>query len=264
MAESFRDRKPSRRSKRGIRKPLAPSKRLLQRAAEVLPEVERRLRHVYGVVPEGHAPLGNKYNPLDELVYIQLSVRTRESAYRGTYPSIRRVVSGVWERLLSVPDDEALAALESGGMARVKLDRLRKQLAPLRDRFGRATLAPLRSMSTEDAEVLLRSLPGVGPKVARCVLLYSLDRQVFPVDSHCRRVLGRLGFLPPRVDIKASHDFLQALVPKHIRRSLHVNLIHHGRQLCTPAAPACEPCPLLSLCPSGTRIVRRRAARSSA
>jgi endonuclease III len=223
----------------------------LQRAAEILPEVERRLRQVYGVVPEGHAPLGNKHNPLDELVYIQLSVRTRESAYQGTYPSIRRVVSGVWERLLSVPDNEALAALESGGMAKVKLDRLRKQLAPLRDRFGRATLAPLRSMSTQDAEDLLRSLPGVGPKVARCVLLYSLDREVFPVDSHCRRVLSRLGFLPSRVDIKASHDFLQALVPKEIRRSLHVNLIHHGRRVCTPGIPDCGRCVLLSLCPTG-------------
>jgi endonuclease III len=91
----------------------------------------------------------------------------------------------------------------------------------------------------------------VGPKVARCVLLYSLDRQVFPVDSHCRRVLGRLGFLPPRVDIKASHDFLQAIVPTEIRRSLHVNLIHHGRQICVPRTPDCGRCALLSLCPTG-------------
>lgn len=257
MAESLRNTKRSQRSKRVKRKPLAPSKRLLQRAAEVLPEVERRLRQAYGAVPEGHAPLGNKHNPLDELVYIQLSVRTRESAYQGTYPSIRRVVSGVWERLLSVPDDEALAALESGGMARVKLDRLRKQLAPLRDLFGRATLAPLRQMSTEDAEELLRSLPGVGPKVARCVLLYSLDREVFPVDSHCRRVLARLGFLPPKVDIKAAHDFLQALVPKGIRRSLHVNLIHHGRRICVPGTPDCGRCVLLSLCPTGKRTQTR-------
>lgn len=254
MAEPVKDTEPLQRSKRAKRKPLAPSKRLLKRAAEVLPEVELRLRQLYGAVPEGHVPLGNKHNPLDELVYIQLSVRTRESAYQETYPSIRRVVSGVWEHLLSVPDDEALAALESGGMARVKLDRLRKQLAPLRDWFGRATLAPLRSMSTEDAEELLRSLPGVGPKVARCVLLYSLDRDVFPVDSHCRRVLSRLGFLPSGVDIKASHDFLQAVVPKDIRRSLHVNLIHHGRRICAPAVPNCGRCVILSVCPTGKRI----------
>lgn len=255
MAQPPRDAQSARRPKRGKSRSLAPSKRLLQRAAVVLPEVERRLRQVYGAVPEGHVPLGNKHNPLDELVYIQLSVRTRESAYQGTYPSIRRVVSGVWERLLSVPDQDALAALESGGMARVKLDRLRQQIAPLRDLFGRATLAPLRGMSTEDAEAFLRSLPGVGPKVARCVLLYSLDRQVFPVDSHCRRVLGRLGLLPPKVNIKASHDFLQSLVPEETRRSLHVNLIHHGRRTCIPSAPDCSHCILLSLCPTGKRLV---------
>jgi endonuclease III len=67
-------------------------------------------------------------------------------------------------------------------------------------------------------------------------------------------VLSRLGFLPPRVDIKASHDFLQDLVPKDIRRSLHVNLIHHGRRVCTPRVPACDRCVLLSVCPAGRGI----------
>lgn len=47
------------------------------------------------------APLGNKQNPLDELVYIQLSVRTRERAYQQTYAALRRLVGGSGERLLT-------------------------------------------------------------------------------------------------------------------------------------------------------------------
>lgn len=222
------------------------SAKLHRRAVTVLPRVDELLQAAYRT-----APLGNKRNPLDELVYIQLSVRTREGAYRSTYPALRRLVGGVWERLLDVPIARSVEALNGGGMARVKLTRLRGTFLRIRGQFGRVSLAPLRAMSDTEAEIFLRTLPGVGPKVARCVLLYSLDRDVFPVDSHCRRVLARLGFLPAEVNVKASHDFLQALVPLRIRRSLHVNLVHHGREVCISGRPRCEQCALLSICPTG-------------
>ena len=43
---------------------------------------------------------------------------------------------------------------------------------------------------------------------------------------------------------------------------VHVNLIRHGRRLCTARAPACPECPLLEICPYGRRAVT--AARMSA
>jgi endonuclease III len=233
-----------------------PTRRLRTIAAAVLPRVDSRLRRVYGPVASDDVPLGNKRNPLDELIYIQLSVRTREAAYQTTYQDLRRVVGGAWDRLLLVPERRALSVMEPGGMARLKLDRLRAQIASLRARFGRATLAPLRGMPTPEAETILLSLPGVGPKVARCVLLYSLGRDVFPVDSNCHRVLSRLGFLPQDVHLKAAHNFLQDLVPLHLRRSLHVNLVRHGRAICVVGRPRCESCPILALCPTGARLAR--------
>ena len=50
-------------------------------------------------------------------------------------------------------------------------------------------------MSDEDAEAYLVSLPGVGIKTAKCVLMYSLRRAVLPVDTHVARVSRRLGLL---------------------------------------------------------------------
>ena len=242
------------RARRATR--LRPGLALVRKASSILPEVDARLCREYGDVRRGSTPLGNKRNPLDELIYIQLSVRTRETTYLNTYPRLRRLVGGVWERLLAVPDRVVLEILEPGGMSRVKLDRLRSQLWSLALLFGHATLAPLRKMGDLEAETVLRSLPGVGPKVARCVLLYSLDRDVFPVDSNCRRVLARLGLVPAKVHLKAGHDFLQTLVPTPIRRSLHVNLIRHGRDRCLPGTPRCTGCPLLILCPTGERRLR--------
>jgi endonuclease III len=231
-----------------------PAADVVRRAEPCLAEVEMRLRAVYGKVQPGHAPLGNKRNPVDELIFIQLSVRTREGTYNATYRALRRLLRGRWERLLSVPDSDALQAIGTGGMAGVKLARLRAQLLAIRERFGRLSLSPLRHLATEDADAFLQSLPGVGPKVSRCVLLYSLDRDVFPVDSNCHRVLNRLGLVPHAMHVKAAHDYLQELVPSGLRRSLHVNLVHHGRETCISGRPRCERCVLLSLCPTGQRL----------
>ena len=235
------------------RRGVFPDPALRVRARALLPWVDRRLRALYRT-----APLGNKRNPLDELIYIQLSVRTREGAYMSTYPALRRLAGGSWERLTQFREDAIVRAIHGGGMARVKVHRILRMLDRIRERFGRVTLAPLRSMSDEEAEHLLRDLPGVGPKVARCVLLYSLDRSVFPVDSHCRRVLMRLGLLPRGVDVKSAHDFLQALVPTQLRKTLHINLVHHGRAVCIPGVPRCGVCVLRARCPTG----RARLGRS--
>lgn len=215
--------------------------------------IDRVLRATYGEVPRESTTLGNKRNPLDELVFIQLSVRTPEREYEALYRAFRHLVGGRWERLLSMNVRSALVVLKRGGMARVKVQRLTSTFRMLRARFGRVTLAPLRRMSDASAEAFLLELPGVGKKVARCVLLYSLDRDVFPVDTHCFRVLERLGFAPAGRTYKQSHDALQETVPPPVRRSLHVNLIHHGRTVCTPHQPQCPACILLVCCPTGKR-----------
>jgi endonuclease III len=232
-----------------------PSASLCRRAAALLPWVDRRLQQEYGT-----ASLGNKQNPLDELIYIQLSVRTREGTYLSTYPALRALAGGRWDRLREIPVRTIVQSIRAGGMARVKVARIRGMLDAIASRFGRATLAPLARMEDVDAEHFLRSLPGVGPKVARCVLLYSLGRKVFPVDSHCRRVLARLGLLPSGIDIKRTHDFLQGLVPRAIRRTLHINLVHHGRAICVPFNPRCNACVLHQRCPVGRARLRTHAA----
>lgn len=222
------------------------AKALRTRAARLLPWVDTCLRKVYRT-----APLGNKRNALNELIYIQLSVRTREGAYQSTYHALRRQVNGQWARLQSLPDDRIEQQIAIGGMARVKMRRIREILNRVTERFGRVTLAPLRSMTNTEAERFLCSLPGVGHKVARCVLLYSLDRDVFPVDSHCRRILERLGLMPPGFDRKTDYDAIQSLVAPALRHTLHVNMVHHGRAICTPVTPRCGDCPLLKRCAQG-------------
>lgn len=227
-------------------------------SASRLLDIDATLRKNYGNVVVGATPLGNKRNPLDELVFIQLSVRTPEREYEVTYRAFRRFVRGCWGRLLTADENAAVVVLRRGGMARVKVRRLMQTFAMLREQFGRVTLAPLRYMSDDEAETALLNLPGVGKKVARCVLLYSFDRNVFPVDTHCFRMLERLGLTTRDRTYRQSHDDLQARIPPPIRRSLHVNLVRHGRAVCTPHQPNCPDCVLLPFCPTGRQRMSRR------
>lgn len=55
---------------------------------------------------------------------------------------------------------------------------------------GRVDLASLELMSTAEARSVLLSFPGVGPKVADCILLFSMARfDAFPVDVWVKRVM---------------------------------------------------------------------------
>ena len=84
-------------------------------------------------------------------------------------------------------------------------------------------------MTDAPLEAYLAALPGVGLKTARCVMMYSLDRAVFPVDTHCMRLFEHLGIIEGRMRFEYAQDPLQDMVPPRIRRSLHVNAVALGR-----------------------------------
>src|SRR5205814_626265 len=92
---------------------------------------------------------------------------------------------------------EIAKTIREGGQSFQKACALKAILFSLSHYFGRPTLAPLRKMSTRDCEAFLTSLPRIGKKVARCIMLYSLGQEVFPVDTHCWRVSCRLGLIDP-------------------------------------------------------------------
>jgi N-glycosylase/DNA lyase len=60
---------------------------------------------------------------------------------------------------------------------------------------GAPDLEALRNLSTEDARAALCELPGVGEKIANCVLLFAYDRlNAVPVDVWIARVLNEVYF----------------------------------------------------------------------
>ncbi|THJ11835.1 MAG: endonuclease III [Nitrospira sp. CG24C] len=190
-------------------------------------------------------PHYNKNNPLDELIFILLSVTTTEAVYSQTYRSFKNRFP-CYADLLRASIQEIAKPIYIGGQFTQKATAIKSIIGILNDRFGRPSLSPLHKMSDVQCEEFLTSLPRVGKKVARCVMLYSLGRKVFPVDTHCRRVAQRLGWIDSE---EFDEDLLQSMIPGELRFSLHVNFISLGREFCTSKAPSCGKCPLKQLCP---------------
>lgn len=194
----------------------------------------------------------NLKNPLDELLFIICSTKTGEASYRNTYRALKQAFP-THLQVAEAPAKYIARPMVSGGLSNQKAKAIREIYDVLAKEFGEPTLAPLRKMDDAEVEAFLLSLPGVGKKVARCVMMYSLGRQVFPVDTHCWRIARRLGWVRPTQKDKhcapRDMDRLQSKIPPEFRHSLHVNMISLGRKICTPAAPRCDECPIMAWCP---------------
>ncbi len=216
-------------------------------AANRLAKIDHLLDAAYGT-PESE--LGNKADPLDEAIYIILSFQTGLARFKTTWSRLRTAYPS-WGAVERAPERDVVRVLREGGLHKQKARTIRRLLARVREVTGELSLDLLRNMNDEGAERLLTSLPGLSWKGARCVLLYSLERDVFPVDSNTFRILSRTGVLSRRAVYRRRtlHDALQAVVAPARRRALHVNLVVHGRRICLPRNPLCTRCPLIADCP---------------
>ncbi len=203
----------------------------------------------------------NRKNPLDELLLILCSVKRGEKVYLRAFKSLKQAYP-TYEKLNQASVKELTKHIEWGGLQNQKARSLKKITTAITRRFGKLSLAPLRKMTEEECEEFLCSLPGVGKKVARCVMLYSLDMEVFPVDTHCWRISKRLGWIKANGKHKfctsQDMDLLQDLMPPKLRLSLHVNMVSLGRELCLARSPKCHCCPIAQYCLKQGRTKRRQ------
>jgi endonuclease III len=216
-------------------------------AVKRLAQIDAVLEAAYGT-PE--ADLGNKPDPLDEAIYIILSFQTNLARFSSTWSRLRAAYPS-WDALERAAARDVAGILRDGGLHRQKTRTIRRLLAEVRRVAGELSLDLVRAMNDEDAERLLTRLPGLSWKAARCVLLYSLGRDVLPIDSNTFRILQRTGVLSRRAVYRRRtlHDAIQDAVPEHRRRALHVNLVVHGQRTCLPRDPRCACCPLVADCP---------------
>lgn len=233
------DTKPRRRAPR----PPTP-----QRVVDVLDAA-------YGTVP--WRPHGD---PIAELVLTLLSQNTSDTNSGRAFIRLLNAFPD-WPSLLDADVKAIEAAIQPGGLAPTKAPRLQAMLREVWNRCGSFDLSFLREQPMDEARDWLRSLPGVGPKTAACVLLFALGRPALPVDTHVHRVAKRLGLVPEKSTAEQAHDLLEAMVPPGLVYPFHIQLIKHGRRTCSAQRPKCDACPLREECPSAATFLSSNSSR---
>jgi endonuclease-3 len=205
-------------------------------------EVHRRLLQEYGE-PNWRPHL----DPVAELVDTILSQNTNDVNRDVAFRRLRAALP-TWEEVRDADVETVIEAIHPAGLSNTKAPRIQEALRFITAERGELTLDFLADWPIDEAKAWLSSIKGVGPKTAAIVLLFSLGRPAFPVDTHIHRVSKRLGLVGPRVTRERAHQELEQLVAPEAYYAFHLNLIRHGRQVCVSRKPRCEICVLRDLC----------------
>ena len=184
--------------------------------------------------------------PLDMLIGTLLSQNTNDRNSHRAYRELRKRFP-TWKGVAEAPLRAIASAIRVGGMKNQKSRRIKVLLQEIRERYGSFSLRGIEKMTNDEVISTLTSYDGIGYKTAACVLLFSLRREVFPVDTHVHRVCNRLGFVRTTAPEK-TFEAMKPLVPKGKSHSFHTNLIRFGRSVCRAQRPRCGSCPLYDEC----------------
>jgi len=188
----------------------------------------------------------NRTTPLDALLGTILSQNTNDNNSFKAYSNLKNFSSG-WDEVEKLPLKKLEKLINVAGLGFQKATAIKKVLTYLKKEKGTLSLDHLIDKPDEEILTVLTSFQGVGLKTASCVLLFSLERNVCPVDTHVHRTLNRIGI------VKASSPdktflAIKDILPEKSAHTFHTNLIRLGRAICKPAKPGCLVCPLLKIC----------------
>jgi len=204
--------------------------------------VTQNLEATYGTPLNNHPD-----DPLAELILTVLSQSTSDLNSKRAFASLKNRFRD-WDAVRRARTASIAAAIKSGGLANTKSVVIKNVLNQILTRRGKLDLSFLHSAPLDEARAFLLSLKGIGPKTAACVLLFSANRPVFPMDTHILRITRRLGLIPKKSNDLAAHKIMESLIPPNKHYSLHINLIRHGRTICRPHNPQCDQCSLQEQC----------------
>jgi endonuclease III len=200
------------------------------------PEVVARLKAEF---PDARTELDWK-NPLELLVATMLSAQT-------TDVQVNRVTQTLFAKYRTAEEyahadpTELEEDIRPTGFYRNKARSLRNMADALVEEHGGEVPSNMRK---------LVALPGVGRKTANVVLgnAFGVDEGIV-VDTHVRRVSGRLGLTENKDPVKIEQDLMK-VVPQEDWTVFSHLLILHGRRTCKARKPDCPNCILNDICPS--------------
>lgn len=200
------------------------------RARAILNRLEQRY-------PTIHTALDYR-SPWELLVSTVMSAQTTDENVNRVAPVLFERFPGPGE-LAEADPEEVEQIIFSTGFYRQKTKSLLKLAVAVEDEHGGVVPDTLEELVT---------LPGVGRKTASVLLAEAWGKPAIAVDTHVKRVAGRLELTRETDPVKIEQD-LKALYPVDSWAGLSMRFIQFGRDVCDARRPLCGSCELRPLCP---------------
>lgn len=144
------------------------------------------------------------------------------------------------EALANAPVDEIEAIVKPCGLGRSKARDISACMKILRDEYG--------GNVPDDFDALLK-LPGVGRKSANLIMGDVFGKPAIVTDTHCIRLVNRMGLVDGIKDPKKVEMALWEIIPPEEGSDFCHRLVYHGREVCTARTkPYCDRCCLKDIC----------------
>ncbi|MCX8057225.1 MAG: endonuclease III [Ignavibacteria bacterium] len=194
----------------------------------------------------GKPPRNFNSNPLDILVATILSQNTNDLNSHKAFVNLKNEFQN-YDELIEADLRQIEKLIRIAGLGKQKARTIKKFLISLKKKNKKLDLDFLKNYSIDEALDFLVKHDGIGIKTAACVLLFGLNKNVCPVDTHVHRVINRLGIVKTKNRDKTFEE-LKKHLPNGIAHEFHTNLIKLGRIICLSQNPKCYECPLKKLC----------------
>lgn len=214
--------------------------------------VQRQLIAHFGRIVR---PADKRRDPVWTLVQGVIGARSKTAVSNA---STDRLLTdfGSWEAVAGLSLETLTDYLANQTFPDLSASRLKDCLSEIINRCGAANLSHLADMTTAEAMIWLESLPGVARKISAGVMSNStLKRKALVIDTHHRRVIQRMGLVPPKADTTRAYDTLMPVLPNDWSAAdideHHLLVKKLGQTHCRPSRPDCANCPVRGDCQTG-------------
>jgi len=210
--------------------------------AETIQEKKQRTKKIIDILtkefPDSKTAL-NYTNALELLIATILSAQCTDERVNKVTPELFKKYPAP-QHYVDVSLEELGDDIRSTGFFNNKAKSIQKCCREMIDRFGGKVPNTLKD---------LVSLPGIGRKTANVVLGNAFGIPGIVVDTHVRRLAGRLALSDKKDPDKIEMD-LNGVVPQEEWTHFSHLLIDHGRKTCRARKTLCAQCTINHLCPS--------------
>ena len=144
------------------------------------------------------------------------------------------------EALAETSPEEIEAIVKPCGLGKSKARDISACMKILRDQY--------EGKVPDDFDALLK-LPGVGRKSANLIMGDVFGKPAIVTDTHCIRLVNRIGLVDQIKEPKKVEMALWKLIPPEEGSDFCHRLVYHGRDVCTARTkPYCDSCCLKDIC----------------